>query len=195
MQFLNYMCGFKLLLKVLRIHWSKRPHHTSSFGYEGLNTIKNYKTVSPKLVRVVYERCSFSRILIVKLCLGKLWCFGSVVAYWSWCHGGSNVWNQNKPLLQRNPDMTIIVEYVKQDPDIGHFTVPLESGQVFSRIALWDCLGDEDRPNLNRTFSHAVIAVILVFRNNERRPCFCTKTILSWTLFLCKRFFFFVPLN
>ena len=52
--------------------------------------------------------------------------------------------------LQRNLDMTIIVEYVKKDPDIGHFTVSLETGPVFSRIALWDCLGDEDRPRFLR---------------------------------------------
>lgn len=52
--------------------------------------------------------------------------------------------------LQRNPDMTIIAEYVKQDPDIGHFTVSLKTRPVFSRIALWDCLGDEDRPRFLR---------------------------------------------
>lgn len=125
-------------------------------GYKGLKTKENYKTVSPTLVVVVYERCSFMRILITKLCLGKLWCFGSVVAYGSWSYGGSNVWwNQNKPLLQRNPDITnnillIMVEYVKQDPDIRHFTASLETGPVFSRIALWDCLGDQDRPRFLR---------------------------------------------
>ena len=80
-----------------------------------------------------------------------MWCFGSVVAYGRWSYGASNVWwNKKKYFLQRNLDMTIIVEYVKKDPDIEHFTVSLETGPVFSRIALWDCLGDEDRPRFLR---------------------------------------------
>ena len=85
-------------------------------GYKGLKTMENYKTVSPKLVAVVYENSDY------KAFFGKIVVFGSAVAYGSWCYESFNVWwNQDKPFSQRNPDMTnnilrIIVEYGKQDP-------------------------------------------------------------------------------
>ena len=115
-------------------------------GYKGFETMENYKTVSPKLVVVVYENSNYKAL------------FGKIVMFWV-C---ARVWklvlwrfecmmkSKQTTFLQRNPDMTIVVEYVNQDSDIRHFTVSLETGPVFSRIALWDCLGDEDRPRLLR---------------------------------------------
>ena len=108
--------------------------------------MENYRTVSPKLVVVVYEnsdyKALFGKIVVFWVC-GRVW----KLVLWSFeCMMKS----KQTTILQRNLDMTIIVEYVKQDPDIGHFTVSLETGPVFSRIALWDCLGDEDRPRFLR---------------------------------------------
>ena len=67
MQFLSYdMCGFKLLLKVLRIHWSKRPRHTS---WSVTRDLKQWKTIKPSAQNSSW---SFTRILIIKLCLGNV---------------------------------------------------------------------------------------------------------------------------
>ena len=41
-------------------------------------------------------------------------------------------------------------------------------------------------------FSHDVMAAILVFQNNDTRPSWCSKPTLLKTLFLCKRFLFFL---
>ena len=66
-----------------------------------------------------------------------------------------------------NNILLIIVEYVKQDPDIEHFTVSLETGSVFSRIELWDCLSDENRQCLNRAFFTWRHRRRMVFQNND----------------------------
>ena len=74
MQFLNYdtcICGFKLLLKVLPIHWvtysstfPDQSNHTMPqvVAYKGLKTMENYKTVSPKVVAVVYENSNYQAL-------------------------------------------------------------------------------------------------------------------------------------
>ena len=115
-------------------------------GYKGFETMENYNTVSSKLVVVVYENSNykalFEKIVVFWVC-ALVW----KLVLWSF---ECMIKSKQTTFLQRNPDMTIIVEYVKQDSDIGHFTGSLETGPVFSRIELWDCLGDEDRPRLLR---------------------------------------------
>ena len=49
--------------------------------------------------------------------------------------------------------------------------------------------------NEYRAFSHDVTAAILVFQNNDTRPCWCPKQTLWETLFLCKRFLLFQKKN